>query len=264
MFERYPDNKLKPEPTPERVMAMLRTLAGGPVARPQLAKMMTLSAESPSSAYNILFDAVRELGFLHEMDGVVTLCLEPAKFADYASLRRTVSGIVFNRPESSFYQMSQEVLALNEEILAADNWEHLANLISNEKFTFNEENVLGWRWWASFLGLGYLHATTFIPNLAVRIRDVLHTADSYPRGTELPAAVFVDKLEALCPESRASRHERILGLGVSNGLRLLAQQGVLEIKNELDAERWSLHYIEVHRINSFTHVVVRGDDHGLA
>lgn len=264
MFERYPDARLKPEPTPERVMAMLRTLAEGPVTRLQLTQMMTLSADSPPSAYSILFDAVRELGFVKEMDGVVTLCLEPAKFADFSSLRREISGIVFNRPESSFYLVSQRVLALNDELLVADNWDQLANLISDEQFSFNEDNVLGWRWWASFLGLGYIHATTFMPNLALRIKDSLYTAGNFPRETELPAEVFVNKLEGLCPESRASRRERSLGLGVSNGLRLLAKQGLLEIKNERDAERWSLHHIEVHPLNAFTHVVVRGDDHGLA
>jgi hypothetical protein len=225
--------------------------------------MLTLSPDEPSSAYSILFEAVRELGFVQETDGIVTLSLETAKFADFSSLRRTVSGIAFNRPESSFYLVSQRVLALNEAILAVDNWGHLANRISDEQFTFNEENVLGWRWWASFLGLGYLHATTFIPNLAVRIKDALSTTDNFPRGTELPAEVFVSKLEGICPESRASRRERALGLGVSNGLRLLAQQGTLEFRNERDAERWSLHPIEVHRINGFTHVVVRGDTHGL-
>jgi len=263
MFERYPDNKLKPEPTPERVMAVLRTLAEGPLPRAQLAMMMTLSAAAPPSAYNLLFEAVRELGFLHEMDGVVSLCLAADKFTDYASLRRTVSGIVFNRPESSFYLMSQKVLALNDGILALDNWDQLANSISDEHYTFNEENVLGWRWWASFLGLGYLHATTFIPNLAVRIKDGLYTGDDFPLSTELPAEIFVKKLEGLCPESRASRRERALGLGVSNGLRILAQQGLLKINNQPDAERWSLHHIEVHAINGFTHVIVRGDDHGL-
>ena len=39
----------------------------------------------------------------------------------------------------------------------------------------NENAVLGWRFWAAFLGLGYLSGTMIIPNMKIRVQDVLAT-----------------------------------------------------------------------------------------
>ena len=44
-----------------------------------------------------------------------------------------------------------------------------------ELATLNENAVLGWRFWAAFLGLGYLSGTMIIPNMKLRLEDVLAT-----------------------------------------------------------------------------------------
>ena len=44
-----------------------------------------------------------------------------------------------------------------------------------ELAALNENAVLGWRFWAAFLGLGYLSGTMIIPNMKLRLEDILAT-----------------------------------------------------------------------------------------
>ena len=266
MFERYPD-KVLAEPTPERVMALLRTINMGVIDKSEISGGMTLSkffGQPGSDVWGPLFRAVQELGFVQDSEGKAQLCLDAAGFSDYSALRRTVAGQVLNRPETTFFLISQRMLALNERILDLQNWKDLAVKISDDNYEFNEQSLLGWRWWGSYLGLGYLSGTTFLPNLYVRFGDVLSGENELPRGKDISAQNFILRLEALCPEIGASRNERTLGLGVSNGMRLLVNKGFVEMKNIRDAERWQLHHIEVHPLNEFTHVMLRSDKNGLA
>ncbi len=259
MFDSYPD-RVKPEPTPERVMAMLRILERGPMTKEALHEAITLASVfrgDASSVYNPLYSAVRQLGLVLETDGKVQLAVPGESFACSVPLRRTIANIIFRKSDSTFFLISQRFLALNQDVLSIQKWEEMSQRLSTEHYQFREEDLLGWRWWAGFLGLGYLVGTTLIPNLNHRLADML-TVSQFTHQENVPMEDFVAHLESWCLETAASRRERTLGLGVSNGLRLLAGRGVLEFRNQRDTERWNLFHVETHPINEVTHITYRG------
>jgi hypothetical protein len=118
--------------------------------------------------------------------------------------------------------------------------------------------MLGWRFWASFLGEGYLHAQLLIPNMKIRLQDVLaaHFGEFFKYDKEILAKEFLTWLQVSVPEV-ALLTEAPLVLGVSNGLRSLSECGLISLRAQMDAQRYRLYPIEGEDLNEFSHVTVK-------
>lgn len=258
VFGKYPD-RVKPEPTPERVRALLQLVSKGSSSKEELRNRLTLKGlvqGDGAAVFNQVYDAAMELDLTSQHDGIVKLAIDAGLLADTGLFRRFMADAIFRRKDTTFFLITERFLELNEDVLPIAGWEEASARLSNDNLRFREEDLLGWRLWVSFLGIGYLYDRTVIANLAVRIGDALRMDTDLPAEQDIPIARFVAWLEARCPETAKSRNSHTLGLGVSNGLRLLAGQRMLEMQNLQDAERWQLFPIET-RVNSVTHVRVR-------
>jgi hypothetical protein len=65
-------------------------------------------------------------------------------------------------------------------------------------------------------------------------------------------------LEDQCPEIKESRDGTRLGLAVSNGLRTLNAQQVIELISQPDALKWQMYVLESETINDLSHVRIAG------
>lgn len=93
-----------------------------------------------------------------------------------------------------------------------------------ELSALNENAVLGWRFWAAFLGLGYLSGTMIIPNMKLRLEDILATTytEKFRYDETILAQDFMLWLSTKLPEVEI---ESKLPLALSAGLRTLHELG---------------------------------------
>ena len=98
-----------------------------------------------------------------------------------------------------------------------------------------------WRFWASFLGFGYLQDMFIIPNANVFLKDIID-GTNLERKRMYSISEFV---EALLPAANIiipDQASKKFNYGVSNGLRALHDSGFLKMEHILDQKDiWSLY-----------------------
>jgi len=245
-------------PTPERVYALGRLVANCPYTRTDLYNGLCMSdvyGEGNQDIFGYTLTVAQELELIKSQDTQFSLSCDRSVLKDYPSFRKHAARIAFSRPNGTFFQTTSLYLELAEEVLKAPRWADVVTLF-NERGGLNlkDNDMLGWRFWTSFLGIGYLHTDMLIPNVYTRVKDALETQVDFKTGESVPLSRFMGWLEMQCPEIKNSRNEFRLGLGVSNGLRMLKEQGFVDLISQPDAEKWQLNYLEAETINDVSHV----------
>lgn len=261
MFSVHPDS-MPPESTPERVFSLVKLASIKPSSREELnAKlvMKDLFGVQHQDVFAKTIKCADELALISDNDGIVGATELFSELSDYKSFRKYVTRIIFNRLDTTFFKVTEWYLAQNDKVYTMLNWESVAAQIDRDGINIRENDMLGWRWWVSFMGLGYLHGAILISNLAVRLNDCFEDAgNDLPKGETVTATKFLKYLDNLCPETKNSRIDRTLGLGVSNGLRVLFKNGRIDLLSQRDAERINLFPIEGLKVNDFSHVIFKG------
>ena len=125
-----------------------------------------------------------------------------------------------------------------------------------ELAALNENAVLGWRFWAAFLGLGYLSGTMIIPNMKLRLEDILATTytEKFKYNETVIAQDFILWLSTKIPEVEIGSN---LPLALSAGLRTLHEIGLIKLETWSDSTPIMLYYVDGDPINGFTHISVK-------
>ena len=260
MFKPNPDG-MRMEPTPERVLAVCRLAARGGMTREEIREAMTLgtvnerAADQINKSINVALD---ELGLLQPKDQILCLAVPPEIVFSPQAFRRYVSAQVFSRKDSTFVMLSKWVIGQNEKLLDMGTWEVMAKTCASQESLLsrlNENAVLGWRFWAAFLGLGYLSGTMLLPNMKQRLEDVLAEGfrHSFKCEEAVLAADFIAWLRSRLPETELGSP---LPLAVSSGLRTLHELGLIKLETWRDSDRVMLYYVDGDPINAFSHITV--------
>lgn len=261
MFKTNPDD-MRMEPTPERVLAVCRLVARRSMSRDEVRKAMTLGRDDEKALDQInksLAVALDELAILKTKDDQLVLAVDPAVIQTPISFRRYVSSRVFAQKETTFFMFTKWMIAKNEGIFPLGKWEGMAKTCGaevNELSALNENAVLGWRFWAAFLGVGYLSGTMIIPNMKIRLQDILTVdfPEKFSYNTAISAVDFITWLSSKIPE--ADMTER-LPLAVSAGLRTLHELGLIKLETWRDSNRVMLYYVDGDPLNDFSHITVK-------
>ena len=134
--------------------------------------------------------------------------------------------------------------------------EHMSKTIGVPVF---EDDMRAWRFWASYLGLGNLHDMILLPNMHQYLRSVL-AVTKLKKGEEY---TFTDFILAIKPYAEIGLSDidgnKKINMAMSNGLRALHDEGVIQLSHKLDSgDMWFLYEAELHTIKStVTHVTVR-------
>ena len=172
MFKNHPD-PMRMEPTPERVLAVCKMVEKEQVSKEDLTKRMTLGADNQdvSAAISVALD---ELQVIEQIDGLLKVKAPTEALLNPVSFRRYVSRQVFQNKKSTFFLFSKWLISQNDRIFSLGKWEVLAAKARTESTALDkmsENAVLGWRFWAAFLGLGYLSGTIMIPNMKTFMKE---------------------------------------------------------------------------------------------
>ena len=253
---------MRMEPTPERVLAVCRLIEQNSMTREDVTKAMTLGIKGDKEVDQInksINVALEELGLLKTEDDLLVLAADPEVISSPTAFRRYVSSRVFTAKNTTFYMFTKWLIAQNERIFSLKSWEGLAKTCSSEVkelTTLNENAVLGWRFWAAFLGLGYLSGTMIIPNMKLRLEDILATTftEKFNYNETILAHDFLSWLSTKLPEVEFSG---TLPLAFSAGLRTLHEMGLITLETWSDSVPIMLYLVDGDPFNGFTHISVK-------
>lgn len=197
-------------------------------------------------------------------NGTLQLRLDPQEIETPAAFRRAMANLVFSDHSLVFAQFTAWYLMQGEGILSAKTTGDLEKWFNAEihrgpGLLYNETNITGWKPWARFLGLGFLHNKKLIPNAAVRVQDFIYSSNMEVNKPYL-FREFMSRLQLACPEldggalalmykGKADLQPQHLSMALSSGLRALHDQGVIELRYVPDAQdTW-------HLLPSYTHLI---------
>ena len=261
MFKQNPDG-MRMEPTPERVLSICRLIAQKSITHDELRRAMTLGQNGDKEIDQInksLAVALEELNILRKKDNLIELAVDPEVVSSPQSFRRYIGNTVLLNKGTTFHMFTKWIISQNEDIFALKTWETMAKICGSqvpELSNMSENAALGWRFWASFLGFGYLSGTMIIPNMKIRIEDVLATvfADKFNYNEAIRATDFITWISTKMPEVDMSGK---LPLAFSAGLRTLHELGIIKLETWRDSNRVFLYPVDGDPINDFSHITVR-------
>lgn len=261
MFKVNPDG-MRMEPTPERVLSVGRLIAHKSMTREEVRRTMTLGVNDEKELDQInksINVALEELSVIKAQADHLVLAVDPGIVASHAAFRRYVSSRVFAAKDTTFFMFTKWMIAQNERIFEMKSWEGMAKTCASEVkelFGLNENAVLGWRFWAAFLGIGYLSGTMIIPNMKLRLEDILATTytEKFKYNETIVAQDFMLWLSRKMPEVEIGSK---LPLALSAGLRTLHEVGLIKLETWSDSTPIMLYYVDGDPINSFTHISVK-------
>lgn len=261
MFKVNPDG-MRMEPTPERVLSVCRLVSYKSMSRDEVRQCMTLGINDEKEIDQInksINVALEELSLIKADAENLVLAVDPGVIASPKAFRRYVGARVFSAKNTTFHMFTKWLIAQNERIFALKSWEGMAKTCASEVkelAALNENAVLGWRFWAAFLGLGYLSGTMIIPNMKLRLEDILATTytEKFKYNETILAQDFMLWLSTKLPEVEVGSK---LPLALSAGLRTLHEIGLIKLETWSDSTPVMLYYVDGDPINGFTHISVK-------
>lgn len=234
---------MAPGPTPERVYALAKYLEAREKSREELFQdicMVEVQGDGSKDIYDQSILVAQELGLIRLVDGRFKLSVDAEVLSTHESFRRYVANETLVGEDSLFFQTVSFYLKRVDDFITCEDRDAVLQLFIQNQISLNHNDLLGWRFWASFIGIIYLHESHFIPNTYVRIHDVLINQTNFAKREAVPVVRFFVWLESRCPEFKESRRDTIIGLAVATGLQTLEDLGEIELISQPDATKWQL------------------------
>jgi len=255
-------DSMRMEPTPERVLAVCRLASQFKLSRDQMREYLTLSQLGDKEVDTVnksVAVALDELHLLQEKNDVISYVGPLDALKSGKAFRQCVSSIIFGVKDSTFVLFSKWLISKNEELFSLGNWETIAATCSKEESMLakiDENAVLGWRFWATFLGLGYLSGTMLLPNMKVRLQDLLEIGfpKKYPFDEAVRVEDFMPWLSSKMPEIDFDS-VKVLPLALSSAFRTLQELDYIRLETWRDSKRVNLYPVDG-EMNEFSHITV--------
>ena len=199
-----------------------------------------------TSYYNDYRNAAEELQLIVITDNVLSLAVDPSVIKDMDSMRFYVNGQLDRFREGQFYKVTKAYFSMGESILHGE--QNVANMASamtlRAGIQVDSMAMRAWRFWASYLGFGYLQDMFVIPNADVFLHDIIEKV-GFDKNKRYSITEFLEKLR---PHSDIiidpSSGSKTFSFGVSNGLRTLQDAGYIKMEYIMDQEdTWNLYHI---------------------
>jgi len=262
-------NNMTPNSLPERVFQVGIYLSKSAASITDLRKTFTLE-DGKSEVISETLTAARELNLLVETGSNYSLNVSPDVFKSIDSFRMYCNSIVFSNPSDLFYKVTQVMLNLYE---TKEGRGYTNTSFTSTKFegymrervlSMNNisQNMRGWRFWASFLGLGVItkinkDTFVFMPNMYINLKDAIS-------NSHIPSGIytireFLEYIEPFCSEALPDPGSMTFNMGMSNGLRCLNDFNDAIVTSENDAkETWMINEIKTHKLqSSVSHIQIK-------
>ena len=177
----FTDGRMVTTATPERVFALCKLVENKDRSESELRECMEPKYLNNGNVYfGDYRKGAEELGLIRSVDNVVSLQVDSEVIANMESMRKYLNGNVIPMlRESTFFKVTRAMFLFDSGILKMDKSisTYSGALQNAGAERIDAAGLRGWRFWATFLGFGFLQDMFFLPNPYVFISDVIETSD---------------------------------------------------------------------------------------
>ena len=241
-------NKMVTPAIPERVYTLCKIVEKKAMSSSEVKERMEPSyLNQTTSYYSDYRTAAEELQLITNNDNTINLAVDSKVISNMDSMRYYANGQLNRFREGQFYKVTSAYYSLGNEILHGEqNVANMASLMTDVAGTQVDSAAMrAWRFWAVYLGFGYLQDMFVIPNAAVFLQDIIKML-GLNKGYKYPIGDFLNRLR---PHSDIvidlSNGDKQFSFGVSNGFRTLQDAGFIKLEYIMDQEEsWNLYHID--------------------
>ena len=258
--------RFRTEIIPERVYALVKFVSYKKRTREELRDFLQPDCVNESKQiFNNVYNFALENELIKEdPDSLLACGLDDETLKNHNTFRKFMADkLLYKDKGSMFFKYTSWYLAQDKDFFKFDSAKKIQpKLTKEELINLEEVDLLAWRFWAKFLGVGILHQSFVIPNAAIRIKDVIEKSDEIKIGTEISFSNFMYWLLEKCPEFKKGISNNNLSFGVSLGLRNLHDQNLVKMQDLKDAsEVWRLVRSDFHDIkDTVSHITIKGGE----
>lgn len=251
---------------PERVYELCKLVEKKPMAVKELQDKMEPNYLPGNSGTPYFADyrlAAEELGLINISDGFVSFSEGNSKaISSLQSMRQYANWHMSEHKEGQFYKVTQGIFSQDTAVFKYGNLTEMLSEVSEwVQSDVTAQNLLGWRFWASYLGLGYLNqrgnSVQFLPNAGVFIWDIISRA-GIEKNQLFSIDEWIEKVGTHIDPIQKDLGERTFNFGTSCGLRMLHDQEYIKMDTIMDQKNsWRLYQMNSHKVPSeITHITV--------
>ncbi len=245
---------------PERVFALCKIVERGPISSSDLKNRMEPDYLGNGSVYfGDYRKAAEELGLITISDDVISLAVDSKMIKSMSSMRMYINKTLERLNTGQFYLVTNAYYTLGSTIFKEDkNIANLGPLFSEMTGTAVDAMAMrAWRFWASFLGFGYLQDMFIIPNAYVFLSDVI-ASSKMEKKKLYSVSEFVNEITPMANVVIPDASSRKFSYGVSNGLRALHDAGKIKMEHIHDQEdMWTLYPLKAYSNDAtVTHITI--------
>lgn len=251
---------MKTPAIPERVFGLCKVLKKKNMSEDNLRELFEPSyLEQKTPYFGSVKVAAQQLGLISVKENEISLAVDEQEVETINDMRRYIIKHIRNIEDGLFYDVTKQYLKLGDKVL------NYSSITSNEMMdymcrstgkTVIEDDMRAWRFWSTFLGFGYLHDMRVLPNMYQYLLNVLSIMN-LKFNKEYQFSEFVQLIRPYCEIALdGCEDEHKLNYALSNGLRMLYDEGIIELNHKLDGgEMWYLYETELHPIKSIVNSV---------
>ena len=245
---------------PERIFALCKIVEKNPISSADLKEKMEPDyLENGSVYFNDYRKAAEELGLIAISDDLVSLAVNPKVIKTITSMRIYINATLEKYNTGQFYQVTNAYFEKGSDIFKEDkNIANLSPLFSEMTgMPVDAMAMRAWRFWASFLGFGYLQDMFIIPNANVFLSDVIVSSELEKKRL-YSVTEFVNAITPMANIVISDISSKKFSYGVSNGLRALKDAGRIKMEHIHDQEdMWTLYPLRAYSNDAtITHITI--------
>lgn len=238
---------------PERVYALCKIVEKCSITASEIKEKMEPDfLGNKSSYFNDYRNAAEELGLISISDDLVSLAVEDKVVKSTDNMRKYINQQLEKFNTGQFYLVTNAFFEKGSDIFKEDkNVANLGPMFSEMTgLQVDAMAMRAWRFWASFLGFGYLQDMFIIPNANVFLKDII-LESNIEKNKMYSISEFVDILSPKANIIFSDLSNKKFNYGVSNGLRALQDSGFLKMEHILDQKDiWALYPMKAYSNDS--------------
>ena len=264
-------DKMKHEAIPERVFALCELVKNKTWNESDAKEYFEPSSLKGSSYFPMVRDAASQyqLGLVNVTDKKIKLAVDKDVVASMETMRKYIIGHINVVKNGLFYETSQVYFDLNEKVYeygSVTEQELMDVLQRKMSRKLDVDDMRAWRFWAAYLGFGHLARSStnqtqmnFLPNLYRYLQAAIEVS-ALEKGKEYRFDDFVSIIQSSCGIAmKDALTSRRLNMAMSYGLRMMHDNGEIELRYQLDNKNlWYLYPADLHALRSeVSHITIR-------
>lgn len=234
------------EAIPKRVYSLYRIATSKKeISRAEVHGMMEPEGIYEGNSYfSIILKAATELRLVEVQDNIVIPLVPKDQLRNIDEFRLYAISKLESFQDGQFYKCTNAIVNMNEDVYkysSISDSEMLKIISSHAEQQVTAPMLRGWRFWAQFLGFGYMNKMAFLPNAYAFVKGVFKLM-SLEKNIEYKIDDFMIRFNQYGKILSGNlQPERNMNIALSSALRELHDNGEIELVYSSDAEsRWIL------------------------